>query len=159
MANNGTVDLAKTFCGIRYWGNAFTSSDSLYTYFHCWNGQTMIIYKLNSLDFSVSDSYQYSFPSPYSNLRTFFDKLKISDSSDELLFTIGHDPIGTPFNFILLKHDFKSASNPVLIKEISTGTSPSGTASRFKRYMDYTNSKGYLIWAMNAKNLILYYWP
>ena len=153
FANNGTIDIIKSFTGMSIWNNSSTFSNSLYTYLQWWSSNTMLLFKLNSADLSVADSYQYVFPINYSDLRSFWDKLKLSDSSGEILITIGNDQNISSFNFMLLKHDFNSISNPLAKKEIDPGSLPIGKSSRFKRYFDYDNSKGYLIWAFSSKLL------
>ena len=148
LTDNGAVDIVKSFSGVSICNNSATFSNSKYTYFHWWSLTNILIIKLNSSDFSVLDSYKYNFPSTFSNVRSFWDKLKISDNSEELLFTIGNDLTLSTYNFILLKHDFNSAIHPVIVKEVNGGSLAAGKTSRFKRYIDYDNSKGYLIWAI-----------
>ena len=78
----------------------------------------------------------------------------MSDSSEELLITIGADSSSsTSPNFLLLKHDFNSNIFPSVLKEIDPGSLTGAYFSRFKRYFDYINSKGYLICAEKGKFL------
>ena len=77
----------------------------------------------------------------------------MSESSQELLVTIGLESTSSYPNYLLLKHDFQALAFPSVLKEINPGTLTTNIYSRFKRYIDYINSKGYLICSEKGKFL------
>ena len=91
LTSDGSINLSKALSIDRQWNSAVSFSASQFTYVHWWSSNSMFLVKLSSTDFSVSDSYKYTFPSNCSNLKTFLDKIKLSDSSSELLVTLGND--------------------------------------------------------------------
>lgn len=137
-ANDGSVSLTKSYSG---WSQSLSGaafSNSLYTYVSYWtSGGTLAVLKLLSSDFSISGSYQYTVPG-YSGYKAFLDKLSRSDSSDQVLFTVGPDSTSTSTpNFLLIKHDFSIANPLVSVHEINPGSTTGNRFSRFKKYNLY----------------------